>query len=190
MRGLVAVLFLVVAGCAMPGAERPQAPPDGPLVHVADHGLHSGLIVRIADLPPGALPVLRHFPRAEFLELGWGDREYYRSKDFSLWLAARAALWPTESAVHVVGFSGSIGRQFPAAEIATLRLSRPGFARMLDFIAATFETGADGEGRILGPGQREASLFFASGRRFHLFQNCNTWVAQALREAGVPAPLR
>lgn len=187
MLRLAVLLALLLVGCASPGLERAGAPTRGPQIYVAAHGWHSGLIVRTADLPPGAWPAQRYFPDAQYLELGWGDREYYRSRNFSLWLATRAALWPTDSAVHVVGFSSPIDEQFPGSELVMLQASRAGFRRLVEFVAATFE---GGEGAVLGPGQRENSLFFASHRRFHLFENCNTWVAHALREAGVPVSTR
>ena len=132
-------------------------------------------------MPPRAWPAQRDFPRAEYLELGWGDREYYQAEDFSVWLGLRALLWPTESAVHVVAFSGPIERAFPASEMVPLRVSPEGFERMVAFIAGTFHD----DGIRLGPGQREGSAFYASDRRFHLFETCNTWVARALQEAGL-----
>lgn len=178
---ILALLAFLAAGCAATGPN-PGPAPDGPALYVAGHGMHTGLIVRAADLPPRALPAQRDFPRAEYLELGWGDREYYRAEDFSVWLGLRALLWPTESAVHVVAFSGPIERAFPSSEIVRLRVSRHGFDRMVAFIAATFREDAI----RLGPGQREnSSAFYASERDFHLFETCNTWVARALREAGV-----
>jgi uncharacterized protein (TIGR02117 family) len=177
---LLALLALLAAGCAASGPN-PGAAPDGPALYVAGHGMHTGLIVRTADLPPLAWPAQRDFPRAEYLELGWGDREYYQAEDFSLWLGLRALLWSTESAVHVVGFSGPAERAFPGSEIVPLRVSPEGFERMVAFIAGTFQD----DGIRLGPGQREGSVFYASDRRFHLFETCNTWVARALREGGL-----
>ena len=127
---LLAVLaFFAIAGCASTGTAPGQAS-EGPTVHVAGHGMHTGIIVRAADLPPRAWPAQRDFPRAEYLELGWGDREYYQAEDFSVWLGLRALLWPTESAVHVVGFRGPAERAFPGSEIVPAiertRRNRPG----------------------------------------------------------------
>jgi len=178
---LLALLAFLAAGCAA-SVPNPGSAPEGPLLYVAGHGMHTGLVVRSADLPPLVWPAQRDFPRAEYLELGWGDREYYRAEDFSLWLGMRALLWPTESAVHVVAFSGPIERAFPASEIVPLRVSPEGFERMVAFIAATFQD----DGIRLGPGQRgNSSAFYASDRRFHLLETCNTWVARALQEAGL-----
>jgi uncharacterized protein (TIGR02117 family) len=151
-------------------------------VYVAGHGLHTGLVVRSADVPADAWPARRHFPHAEYLELGWGDREYYMHPAPGPLLALRALLWPTDSALHAVGFSGPIEREFPGAEIVELHVPLPGFARLVEFVRESHAP----EPNDLGPGQRPESRFYASLRRFHLFETCNTWVARALAQAGLP----
>lgn len=182
---ILALLAFLASGCASTGPAPGQAS-EGPTIHVAGHGMHTGIIVRAADLPPRAWPAQRDFPRAEYLELGWGDREYYQAEDFSVWLGLRALLWPTESAVHVVAFSGPIERAFPSSEIVPLRVSAQGFERLVRFVGETFQPGPEGNGVYLGPGQREnSSAFYASERDFHLLETCNTWIARALREAGL-----
>ena len=169
----------MLGGCAASG----DAPSSGPVqVYVAGHGMHTGLVVRTADMPRRAWPAQADFPQAQYLELGWGDRKFYMHPSPGLLLALRAVFWPTDSAVHVVGFSGPIEREFPGSEIIALRGSRSGFARLVDFVAETHAP----EPNDLGPGQRAGSRFYASPRRFHLFDTCNTWVARALAQAGLP----
>jgi uncharacterized protein (TIGR02117 family) len=144
--------------------------------------MHTGLIVRSADVAHDAWPARADFAHAEYLELGWGDREYYMHREPGPLLALRAVLWPTPGAVHAVGFSGPIAREFPGSEILELRVEPAGFSRLVEFVRASHAP----EPNDLGPGQRTNSRFYASERRFHLFETCNTWVARALAEAGVP----
>jgi uncharacterized protein (TIGR02117 family) len=183
-----AILFFLLAGCAgSPPAVGTQAE-SGPsrTLYVAKHGWHSGLAVRSADIPQDAWPARREFSDARYLELGWGDREYYMRENPGIWLGLRALFWPTDSAIHAVAVRGAIEREFPASEIVDLRVSEEGFRRLVEFVAASHARDAAGDWIVLGPGQRpNRSRFYASGRRFHLFETCNTWVARALREAGV-----
>jgi uncharacterized protein (TIGR02117 family) len=162
---------------------------DARIIYVAGHGMHTGLIVRAEDVPIEAWPARKDMAGAEYLELGWGDREYYVREDAGLALGTRALLWPTSSAIHVVGFSGSIQAAFPGSEIIELRVPAARFERLVAFVAQTHERDAAGRAVYLAPGQRPGARFYASHRKFHLLETCNTWVARALREAGVAVTL-
>jgi uncharacterized protein (TIGR02117 family) len=183
-----AILLFLLAGCAgsPPAAGTKADSGASRVLYVAGHAWHTGLIVRSADIPQKAWPARRDFPDARYLELGWGDREYYMREDPGIWIGLRALFWPTDSAIHAVGVRGPIEREFPTSEIVELRLSEAGFKRLVEFVAASHARDAAGDWIVLGPGQRpNSSRFYASERRFHLFETCNTWVARALREAGV-----
>lgn len=184
-RWTVVTLFLL-AGCASPRA------PDASLAAGATHTLyvvvdagHTGLAVPAAEVPRDAWPARVDFPDADYLELGWGEREYYTREGNTLWLALRALFWSEASAIHVVGLRGDVAAAFPDAEIRRVTVSREGFGRLVAFVSASHERDQRGRGIVLGPGQRPGSLFYASRRRFHIGETCNTWVARGLREAGV-----
>jgi len=68
-------------------------------IYVVNHGWHTGLIVRRADIPLGLVPETGDFPAADYR----GDWYYYQSGAPGLWLTLKAALWPTASVLHVVG---------------------------------------------------------------------------------------
>ena len=155
-------------------------------VHVVRHGWHSGIVVRVADVPVQAWPARREFAGAEYLEVGWGDRTYYPAPDPSVWLGLRALLWPTAGVLHMVAFNGPVERYFPSAEIVTLGITPQGFAHLVAAVSASHELDAAGRPIPLGPGLYGTSRFYASSEAFHLFATCNVWVAGMLREAGVP----
>lgn len=150
------------------------------------HGAHSGIVVRAADVPPGAWPVRRDFADARYIEVGWGDRAYYQAPQPSLWLGLRALLWPGPGVLHMVALGSAPAREFPAAEIVALQVSPEGLARLVAAVAASHERDADGQPVAFGPGLYGASRFYASRQSFHLFATCNAWTAAMLREAGVP----
>lgn len=125
-------------------------PVRGPGVRVAvlDHGWHSGIAVAQAELRGAAVRIGRarpdlaerlqwlaaRFPGAEWLEIGWGDADFYRATpaigDLDPWLGLRALLWPTASVMQVVPGTGPVGAAFPRSEIVELRLSEAGFDRL------------------------------------------------------------
>jgi len=79
------------------------SPLNAATLYVVNHGWHTGLVIRRGDIPPGLWTEHAQAPPGEFLEAGWGEREFYQSRDPGLWLALRAALWPQASVLHLVG---------------------------------------------------------------------------------------
>ena len=187
---LLLALVVLAPGCAAqlnPGSgAAADAQATMHSVHVVRHGWHSGIVVRAADVPEHAWPARREFIGAEHLELGWGDRAYYPAPDPSPWLGLRALLWPTAGVLHVVAFSGPVEHYFASAEIVALQITPRGFTRLVAAISASHELDAAGQPIPLGPGLYGKSRFYASSDVFSLFATCNGWVADMLREAGVP----
>ncbi len=155
-------------------------------LHVVSHGWHTGIVLRAADVPADAWPARTDFPDAQYLEVGWGDRDYYQATDPGAWLALKATFWPTPGVLHVVAFDGAVERYFGAAEVIELTVSEAGLQRLIKHLRASHELDAAGRPVVLGPGLYGRSRFYASHERFHLFKTCNVWVASALREAGLP----
>lgn len=180
------VAVLLLGACATSG--QPHAPAvdeASRTVYVTSHGWHSGLLLRVADLPGGS-PLARDFPDAEHIEVGWGDRVYYLAAEPTVWMAMQAVLWPTPGVLHVVGLRGSPQASFPGSETVEVALTAAGFERLHARVQASFELDTAGLPVVLGPGLYGESRFYASRESFHLFKTCNVWTAQVLREAGLP----
>ena len=185
--GLLLLLILSpLGGCASPPAEPPTVPHLAKVVYVLGHGWHTGLVVQRADIPDGIWPEHNDFPKAQYVEVGWGDKDFYQAQEPTFSLALKAALQSTASVLHVVGFNGPPEAYFPESEVIAVRLSPPGFERMSTFIHATYKRDENGRAIYLGPGWYEYSKFYLAMGTYHLFNTCNTWVAKALQAAGSP----
>lgn len=177
MRALLLCCLLV--GCAdAPVAVLPRAPL-ATSIFLVPQGGHTGIAVRRADIPAALLPEQRDFPDADFLEFGWGDRDFYMAETAGPWLAFKAAFLPTPSAVHVAGIRGALDAHFAQSEIVEIRLSRPALERLLHYVHDSFLRDG-GAAEALGRG------FYAGRDTFHLLRTCNVWTAGALRAAGLP----
>jgi uncharacterized protein (TIGR02117 family) len=185
VRRAAALGAMLLASCAAPGVA-PAPPPEAPVtIHLVSHGWHAGIVVRQADVPPRLWPERRDFPHAEYLEVGWGDRDFYRSPDPGVWLALRAALVPTPSVLHVVGFTGPVAGYFGSSEVVELAVSRAGFERLVRYIHDAHERGGAPAAEPLGPALYGRGYFYPARESFHLLRTCNVWTARALREAGL-----
>lgn len=155
-------------------------------LYVVGHGWHAGIVVPQGAIPPDVWPAQHDVPDAAFLEVGWGDAAYYQHPDPGLGLALRAALWPTPSVLHVVGMDRPAPDYFPRSTVLRVTVSPDGLRALGAFFHAAYARDEQGDEQRLGPGLYGASRFYAGRERYHLFRNCNAWVAKALHTAGVP----
>jgi len=182
--------FVVVACCACAAPAKDLFPPGDNAVtkpiYLVSHGWHAGMVLRRADIPANLWPENVDFPYAEFLEVGWGDKQYYQTPDAHLGTTLRAALWPTSSVLHIVGFNGAVTAYYSSSEIIEIKLGEPGFELLSRYIAASFARDGSGQALPLGRGLYGNSRFYLSRESYHLLNTCNVWTARALRAAGVP----
>jgi uncharacterized protein (TIGR02117 family) len=186
-RILLAPVLLMLWACAalapVPGPA-PQGTPLVPVYQVAHDG-HTGIAVRRADIPPGLWPESRDFPRAEYLEVGWGNRDYYYGRDQGL-RGTLGAIFPSPSVLHVAGFRGPPEDFFRDSEIIEMAVPVDGFERLIRHIHEAHRRDGALPAAPLGPGLYGDSRFYPAREQFHLLRTCNVWTAQALRAAGLP----
>lgn len=194
-------LGLLALSTVGPGDPRLYPPPAGAetvAVAVVDHGYHAGLVLRTADVAragaerglPALSALAARFGAYPWLEIGWGDSEFYRFaprlSDVTVAMAATALTGGNDGSVlHVVGLLEEARESFPTSDVQPLGLSADGFAALSDRLAAAFALDAVGQPESLGPGLYGPSLFFRANGRYSLLATCNHWVAALLATAGL-----
>jgi uncharacterized protein (TIGR02117 family) len=153
-------------------------------VHVVSDGWHSTLVLERAHALSSVPP--RDLVGSRYVELGWGDRAAYTAPRITSGLGLRAAFHSTASALHVAGFSEPVLERFAGFDVVALTLGPPALDELAQFVARSFARDDSGDVIRLGPGHFAASSFYLATGRYHLFNTCNTWVARALRAAGLP----
>jgi uncharacterized protein (TIGR02117 family) len=186
-RLLILPILLLVSACTATPVDHaiPSDEPDHTVL-VIQHRWHTGIAVRRAAIPAGAWPESANYPHARYLEVGWGDRDFYPAPDPSTWAAVRAVLAPGPSVLHIVGLREHPAATFPFSDVVELRVGPDGFERLIDFIATSHDRGSGSPAEAIGPGLYLDSHFYPALGRFHLFYNCNSWTIDALRAAGLP----
>lgn len=157
-------------------------------VLVLSNGWHSGVVLSRADVPEAIIPEIADFPHAKFFEFGWGDAEFYPAREAGAWLALRAA-FPGPAVMHVSGLPDHPARIWPNVTILSFAIGADGMRRLLEFLRASFDRAGAGRAVVSARGIYPFSLFYPATGRFHLFNTCNTWTAQALTAMGLPAAL-
>jgi uncharacterized protein (TIGR02117 family) len=154
-------------------------------VYVVHNNWHAALVLRKADLSHDLIPEQDHFPEAEYLEIGWGDRDYFPAIEESVGLALRAAFRSRGSVLHVVGFKGAVTDYITDGEIIELALSREAFLSLSAFVSASFSRVDPSVPAPAQPGLVATGRFYPAIGRFGVLRTCNTWIAQSLNSAGL-----
>jgi uncharacterized protein (TIGR02117 family) len=184
-------IVLLQVACAAVVAEQSASPVDCRQVSrffVVSHGWHTGLVLDGSDLV-ALLPELKSRVGGNaFVEIGWGDEAFYRAGTITAGLALRALFQPTPSVLLVVAFDVGPRQYFPRSKVLELTVPAAGYDEVLKFVVRTFQRSADGALLPLGPGLYGDSGFYAARGKFHAFNTCNTWVAEAIERTGFPMP--
>lgn len=177
--GVLACSPLTPAPPLEPGA-------DAHVVYLVSHGWHVGLAMRRADVSPATWPESADFGAVEYLEVGWGDGDYYPVARGNPGLALKAAFNSTSSVLHVAGIDAPLAAFFAESSIIEVPLTPLGFEAVVRFIQAAYMRDAVGSAIVVGPGLYGASRFYRATGHYRLFDNSNHWTAKALAVAGCP----
>lgn len=178
--GLIAAA--VLSGCAGATMRRVSPVTKAKTVYVIHHGgLHTGLTIRRADIPPGHWPASSDFAGSQYIEVGWGDDDGYR-KPLTSGIAMKALMGDSRTVLFADGFGQSIRHKYgdPKFTVLAVELSDAGIAQLCDHIQQTYA--ADNKG---GPIRLGGGWYRARGT-YSAFNTCNTWIARGLRKAGCP----
>ena len=120
---IVLLLLFVCPGC---NGHKPIAAPDNDriAIYVVGLGWHTALIIPVAEMSDKHLPVRHTFEQYQYIEVSWGDLDFFKSPEFSWFVTLKAALVPTSGVLHIVGFNGPFSRYYSNSEIFMLNPGR------------------------------------------------------------------
>ena len=155
-------------------------------VFVVHDSWHAAIVLKRSDISLDAIPELADFLHAEFVEFSWGDKDYFPNPHAGVWSALKAALWSSGSVLHVVGFDGGVETFYRGAKITELSFTAQAYDRLISYIAETVARPAPNLPAQPSAGLFLYSRFYPASRDFSMLRTCNTWVAEALEQAGLP----
>ena len=169
------VLILGSCGAAPAGADT--------AIYVTSNGWHTGLVLPRAAIALENVPEVVDFPKAPYLEFGWGDAEFYPAEEPPVTMTLRAALVPTAAVIHVIDLAAEPGRVFPKAEVLRFRADQDTLERQLAHIHKSFDRSGGRCAVATGLGLYPNNRFYPAIGRFHIGNTCNSWPL-----AGWPMP--
>ena len=193
LRILVIVAALLLAGTLVPRPffAEPDSGPASRRILAIGNPIHTDIAIPLdPDVSARFAPLIRagikaDLPGARYLVFGWGGRAFYI--ETPTWADLKPAPLFTsltlDASVMHVGVAGAIDEAQPP--IRGFNLTDAEFERLLAFIEGSFQTGPDGLVWIADSAYGELDGFFEAKGHFTAVLGCNTWAAQALREAGL-----
>ena len=185
-------LYVGVAAALMLWPVNARAPTEPPRIeaYVLSNGVHTDLVmpVRSAVIDWAALFDPRDAksppPDAEFVAIGWGDREFYLHTptwgDLTLRRAVGALVGANPSLLHVTWLTRAQLRQ----GAYVMPLSPRQYLELVAHVRGSLP--GDRAVALPGAGYGPDDAFYEAVGSYHLFETCNTWTGRGLRRAGVP----
>ncbi|PKD43639.1 DUF2459 domain-containing protein [Rhodohalobacter barkolensis] len=154
-------------------------------VYIVSHGWHAGIAIE-SEYIVNQIPDHPDMPDTNYLKFGWGDARYYSDLEAGFWLMMRAALLPTKSAVHIVGFDSPVEHYFSGSKVVKIKITEEGASELGKFVRESIKVDDNDQPIFYGEGLYRNSLFFESDRTYILPRTSNKWTAKALRKTGYP----
>lgn len=160
---------------------------------VGSRGWHSSITVERAAIPKGAWPagiVERTFAGSRYVEVGWGDADFYMARRPTVLTALDAALLPGASVLLVVGLSPPLEKALPWGALQRVPCSKEELHAICRAMGATFQRDEDGGASPVGSGlYGRTSRFYAAHGLYSSVHTCNHWTARMMRAGGLRSSL-
>jgi uncharacterized protein (TIGR02117 family) len=193
--GFMALVGLYVAtACALmfwPANAKSQQGKAAPEVQawVLSNGVHTDYVFPIRSAAVDWLQVfpLQDFrappPDAEFIAIGWGDREFYLNTPTWADLTASRAFGALSGGNRALMHVSYLRRGQLGHGAYALPLSQAQYAQLVGYVRTALPQGRATP--IAGAHYDNQDAFYEANGGYNLFETCNTWTGRGLRQAGV-----
>jgi hypothetical protein len=181
------VFVLLQAGCASTGPGSAQSAERAPhTVYLIQDDWHTALLFDGPDILARSPKLRRDFHGHPYLIVGWGDGRYFVEDDPHWGQAVKAMVASDYPALQVAGSGSNPPAGITRPVSIPLAVTARGYQQLADYIDRTIAADAEGRPIYLGRQQPNLNLFYQATGSYSLFNNCNSWVVNALRAAELP----
>lgn len=186
MTFIVPVIFFFLYTSPLPQVSGDLLPVDDSYtIYIVKQRWHTGIVFKISDIDTNIWREITDFSEMKYVDVGWGDAEFYQHPGVDYELAFKALFHRTNSTLRVEGFTFSVEQYVDMCDVAIrLNLTREQFDILSGFISDTYFKDESGKTEVLSSRYLGNVKFYAANGIYHLFNTCNTWVARGLEKAG------
>ena len=79
-------------------------------VYLVKNNLHTGIVFSVNEKLIENIPAISNFSEYYYVDIGWGDEDFYQHPDPDILLGAKAILVPTSSVIRIEGKNYNINK--------------------------------------------------------------------------------
>lgn len=156
-------------------------------IHIQTNGVHTDVIITKELLRHTLIDQLDLKSNTNYYAFGWGDKGFYLDtpewKDLKASTAIKAMFLPSETAMHVTGYSSTHGH-WSEYSIDDAQLNN-----LLNYIYESFKYKNDKVILIPHHCYGDNDRFFEAKGSYSCIKTCNTWTNRALKTADIPTAI-
>ena len=181
------LLYTVIAVSACSSVIQPTCPAtrSADVIYIVSQGWHLEIGIPVAELDESMSIYREIFPGARVIMFGYGKKTFFVAPAATM-NEYMLGPFPGPAAIQVVGLSVTPTEAYPPADTVMLSLTPHGVQALSAFIWNDLVKDVSGKPQMLAPSNQPNGLFYAAQSEYTLFHTCNTWVADALHDAGLP----
>lgn len=184
MINLLNYFLLPVLLLSGPLAKAFQEPEKEHVIYVSSISWHTGIVVPAYSLPDSIWREDHDYSDAAYLEIGWGEADYYPNEGFNLWYAFKSVFWPTSSVVHINPINMQVENYYYDTDVVRMEIDDEELEDLSHFLLETLKLDENGKIIPVADGKRMNSYFFESSQKYYFPKNSNVWAARAIESAG------
>lgn len=155
-------------------------------VYIRATNTHTDIFLDRSALKPHLGVLIEDIPPGVIVGIVWGERNFYEKtpnwSDLTFQTAVNALFYPSQSAMHLMGST------YPPKEAIPCKVSAESLVAFIEFFKQSFVIENDHWVKLpFSYGQHDA--FFASPKKYHLFNTCNSWTNEALKKLQISTSL-
>jgi hypothetical protein len=161
-----------------------QAKAEKHVIYVSSISWHTGLVIPGDVLPDSIWREGHDYSEVPYVEIGWGEADFYPHEGFKPWLAIKAIFWPTPSVLHFNPIRREVEEYYFDTRVVKIEISDEQLHNLILYLLEEMEL--DENGRIIPAtdGIYANSYFYEGSSSYYFPNNSNVWVARAIQRAG------
>jgi len=179
--------FILQTGCASVSSHTDEPGENTPhTIHLVQYGWHTALLFDAPSMLSRSGKLRSDFHDHKYLMIGWGDGAYFVAEHPPWSKAVKALVASDYPALQVVGRETNPPFGVEARDSIPLALTERGYQKLVRYIDDSIAAGPDGKPIYLLKQEGNPDRFYQATGSYSLFNNCNSWLADALRAAELP----
>jgi uncharacterized protein (TIGR02117 family) len=156
------------------------------IAYIINNNLHTGIVIPVNEEMSKKITALKYFHRFSYIDIGWGEEKFYQDPKDNFCMGARAVLLPNTSVIRIEGYNSFTDDIIGWSDYAVMMsLTKDQYFKLISFIEKSFTRNEGNELIITKQKHSGSIIFFKSVYKYHLFNTCNTWIAEVLKASGL-----